>query len=183
MATLIKPPKPAGDVKDVVGSVFLAGSIEQDKVSKWQDRVWQALKDIPSLGVLNPRRDNWDASWKQEIDDKNFNEQVTWELLGLENVDMVAMYFDPSTKSPITLCELGLLSNRFTVFTPRTVVCCPKGFYRKGNVDIVCKRYGHKMVETLEDLIEEIKTEFKYLHELGKDFDSKNCSIGWSKAK
>ena len=181
MAKLIKPPKPANEVKGVMGSVFLAGSIEMGAAIDWQKKLWELIKDIQALGVLNPRRDDWDASWKQDIEDKNFKEQVEWELLGLENADMAVFYFDPKTKSPITMMELGLLSSKFTNFTPRAVVCCPKGFWRKGNVDIICKRYGHQTVETLEDLAEEIKKEFKYLDNVDKDFDLTSCSIGWNK--
>jgi hypothetical protein len=35
------------------------------------------------------------------------------------------------------------------------IVCCPEGFWRKGNVDIVCKYYEVRQVATLEDLISE----------------------------
>ena len=183
MAKLIKPPTDVSTINGIVGSVFLAGSIEMGKAIDWQQKVWEGVKDIPALGVLNPRRDDWDNSWKQEKSDKHFYGQVTWELEGLENVDMVVYYFDPKTTSPVTMLELGLLSNKLTNFTPKTVVCCPEGFYRKGNIDIVCERYRHKMVDTLEDLIQEITKEFGYLSKLDKDFDSSNCSMGWNKGK
>lgn len=39
---------------------------------------------------------------------------------------------------------------------PQVIVCCPEGFWRKGNVDIVCQRYGVKQVETIEQLISTI---------------------------
>jgi len=34
------------------------------------------------------------------------------------------------------------------------IVCCPEDFWRKGNVDIVCERYGVDQVDTLDELIE-----------------------------
>ena len=101
---------------------------------------------------FNPRRDDWDSSWKQTIDDPQFNEQVTWELEHLERADLIVMYFDPSTKSPITLLELGLFAQEAAM-----IVCCPDGFWRKGNVDIVCKHYGVAQVDSIEVLIERIK--------------------------
>lgn len=61
------------------------------------------------------------------------------------------MYFDPKTKSPISLLELGLFAR-----TGKLIVVCPKGFWRKGNVDIVCKRYEVKQVETIEEAIKYI---------------------------
>ena len=60
------------------------------------------------------------------------------------------MYFSPETKSPITLLELGI----YAVATPeKLLVCCPEGFWRKGNVDIVCAKYGVRQEATLQGLI------------------------------
>lgn len=128
-------------------SVFLAGSIEMGKAVDWQTQVTNALSDY-DVTILNPRRDDWDSSWKQEISNPQFNEQVTWELNALDMADVIAMYFDPKTQSPISLLELGLYAD-----TQKLVVCCPDGFWRKGNVDIVCKRKDIPQVLTLEGLI------------------------------
>jgi hypothetical protein len=131
--------------------VFLAGSIEQGTAAEWQETFthYMTRLDHPSkeLVLLNPRRDEWDASWEQSINNSVFKEQVEWELSGLEIADWVIMYFDPNTKSPVTLLELGLIAN----LTPRKMlVCCPQGFYRKGNVDIVCQRYHVRQYDTLQ---------------------------------
>ena len=131
--------------------VFLAGSIEGDTAEKWQDKVSESLKDY-NIIVLNPRRDDWDNSWKQSIKDKNFNEQVSWELESMENSNIILMYFDKDTKSPISLLELGLFAK-----TDKLVVVCPDGFWRKGNVDIVCKRYDVATLNTLDKAILELK--------------------------
>lgn len=132
-------------------SVFLAGSIEGDTAQKWQDVVIENLTN--NLGILlNPRRDAWDATWKQDINNPKFNEQVRWELEALEKADLIVMYFDKSTKSPISLLEFGLFAK-----SGKLVVCCPDGFWRKGNVDIVCAQYGVLQVQNLEELINEIK--------------------------
>lgn len=133
-------------------SVFLAGSIEQDIAERWQNKAIAALGDL-DVTMLNPRRKQWDASWVQSIDNPQFNEQVNWELTALEKADIVIVYFDKHTKSPITLMELGLYAN-----SDKTVlVCCPHGFWRKGNVDIVCQRYKVPQYETLEMLIDALK--------------------------
>ena len=119
------------------------------KAENWQQRLGKELKDIT---VLNPRRDDWDSSWIQSINNPQFREQVEWELEAQEKADIIAMYFDKSTKSPITLLELGLFAR-----SKKMIVCCPDGFWRKGNVDIVCKRYGIKQVDTINDLIIEVQ--------------------------
>ena len=131
-------------------SVFLAGSIEMGAAENWQDRVTEAVKD-KKIVLLNPRRDDWDSSWVQKIDSLKFREQVKWELDAMETADMIAMYFDPKTKSPISLLELGLFAK-----SEKLIVYCPEGFWRKGNVDIVCRRYGVRQCVSMEDFIYEI---------------------------
>ena len=134
--------------------VFLAGSIEMGKAEDWQKKIIEELSDYP-IQFLNPRRDDWDNSWKQTIEDKQFNEQVTWELNSLEASQFIIMYFDPKTKSPISLLELGIhaCSN-----PEKLIVLCPEGFWRKGNVDIVCKKYGVKQVKDFDEIFALFKT-------------------------
>ena len=131
-------------------SVFLAGSIEMGTAEDWQTKVINALSDIEDLDILNPRRNDWDSSWEQKITNPQFYEQVNWELDCLEGSDIIFMYFSPGTQSPISLLELGL-------FAPDMIVCCPEGFWRKGNVDIVCERYGNPVYENLDDAILELR--------------------------
>lgn len=121
----------------------------------WQDKVAKALEDTPAI-ILNPRRDDWDSSWVQEKENPQFREQVEWELKAMEEADIIIMYFDPNTKSPITLLELGLFAS-----SEKLIVCCPKGFWRKGNVDMVCERYGVQQVDSLEELIKTIRDNIK----------------------
>jgi hypothetical protein len=51
---------------------------------------------------------------------------------------MICYCFDPKGMAPITLLELGL----FAQSDKKIVVCCPDGYWRKGNVDILCSRLG-----------------------------------------
>lgn len=132
-------------------NVFLAGSIEMGVAEHWQKRVIDALSDKP-IRFLNPRRDDWDSSWSQDIHNDQFVEQVVWELTSLEQSHLVIMYFDPNTKSPISLLELGLHAKE-----QKLIVLCPEGFWRKGNVDVVCEYYGINQVDTFDELIEFIR--------------------------
>src|SRR5690348_10901789 len=87
-------------------TIFLAGSIEMGKAEDWQTKVQNFLE--PYLGIiLNPRRDDWDSSWVQTVKNPQFSEQVRWEQSGIEYADVIFMYFDPKTQSPITLLEFG----------------------------------------------------------------------------
>ncbi len=134
-------------------SVFLAGSIEMGKAIEWQKKVVDETTDLPYI-YFNPRRDDWDNSWEQSIDDKNFKEQVTWELEALEMADYIFMYFDPKTQSPISLLELGLHARE-----GKLIVCCPDGFAKKGNVDVMCEVYKIRTIESLDKFIELLKDE------------------------
>ena len=129
-------------------AIFLAGSIEMGLAEDWQRKIAQALDGLDVL-ILNPRRDDWDSSWQQHIDNAPFRQQVEWELQGLDDAAHIIFYFDPATKSPVTLMELGLQASKSP---EKLIVCCPQGFWRKGNVDIVCARYGVEMVDNIEAL-------------------------------
>lgn len=143
---VIYPPNVIG--KPEHPTLFIAGSIEMDIASRWQDEVIHKLAGHKGT-LFNPRRKEWDASWKQTISNPNFKEQVDWELNGIVESDYVAFYFDPATKSPITLLELGLA----TGLGKQVYLACPPGFWRKGNVDILALRYSLMVHLSLSALI------------------------------
>jgi hypothetical protein len=130
--------------------VFAGGSIEMGLARNWQFELYDRLIHQDAY-LLNPRRRDWDPSWEQRIEHEKFNEQVSWELSALEASDIKVFYFDPSTKAPVTLLELGLFGQ-----TGMSIVCCPEGYWRKGNVDIVCQRYGIALVESFEEMVERL---------------------------
>lgn len=132
-------------------TIFLAGSIDMGEAIEWQQKLIAAVPDEPYIWY-NPRREDWDKTWKQEITNPQFKQQVEWELKALEQADKIIMYFDVKGKAPITLLELGLHAK-----DNKLIVCCPKGYWKKGNVDIVCKKYNIKQVDTLDELIKLLK--------------------------
>lgn len=150
MAIILKPPAPIV-IDPSTPSLFLAGSIAMGQAEPWQAEVERALADRP-ITILNPRRDDWDSSWRQHRDEPQFRAQVEWELEAQERAGLIAMYFAPATQAPITLLELGLFAQ-----SGRLIVCCPDGFWRQGNVDIVCVRYGIPQAPDLPALIELIR--------------------------
>lgn len=146
-------PNSQNQVSEHRTSVFLAGSIEMGLAEDWQVRIERELEQY-DVTVFNPRRDDWDSSWTQEQSNPQFNAQVNWEMNRLEECDIMFMYFSPQTKSPISLLELGAYgSGRKDV-----VVCCPDGFWRKGNVDIFCTRHDIPLFNNLEDAVGALRT-------------------------
>eukprot|EP00494_Astrolonche_serrata_P017618 UN17804 len=99
---VLKPPTPLSTTRNSI-KIFLAGSIEQGKAEDWQTKIQNELKGHSNITIYNPRRDNWDSSWKQSIDNKNFYEQVTWELEALDSSDIIILYLQLGTQSPISL--------------------------------------------------------------------------------
>jgi hypothetical protein len=138
--------------------VFLAGSIEMGKAENWQKTVEDAFASREDVVLLNPRRVDWDSSWEQKKENVQFAEQVNWELNAMERADLIIMYFSPETKAPVTLLEFGLHAR-----SGKLVVCCPEGFWRKGNVDIVCDKYGIEQIDSLTQIIERIQTKTQQL--------------------
>jgi hypothetical protein len=121
----------------------------------WQERLASDLADYDDkdLVLYNPRRDDWDASWVQDpTPGTQFHEQVNWELDRQDEADIRVYYFGADSKAPITLLELGL----FSVY-PNVIVCCPKTFYRYGNVKIVADLYDIKIVETYDEMVTALK--------------------------
>lgn len=134
-------------------TMFLAGTIDNGSSVDWQA---EAAKYAVSIGfsVLNPRRPDWDPKTEQSITNPKFYAQVNWELNALTDADCVIINFLRDSQSPISLLELGLFASR-----SRLIVVCPEGFWRKGNVDIVCQRGG--IPQALD-----VNTAIDFLHEV-----------------
>lgn len=145
-----------GDAQRI--KVFLCGSIEMGKAEKWQEWLAGELRSY-HIDILDPRRDTWDTNLEPSEGNQEFREQVEWELNALEQADTIAVYFDPNTRSPITLLELGLYAQ-----SGKAIVCCPKGFFRRGNVAIVCEQYGIPLYEYKDDFLAEIKRRLNIAH-------------------
>lgn len=127
--------------------VYLAGSTKGDN---WQRRFVKEMSDL-DVDVFNPR---------SVVDG-----QYGWEVDHLNIATVIALYFDPSDPSPSGLLTLGMYAK-----TDRLIVCCPKTFYKKDDVDIICEREDIHTVETLDLLIVNtivrISSQCKYEHNL-----------------
>lgn len=50
--------------------------------------------------------------------------------------------------SPVTMCELGLWAH-----SGKVVVCCDRRFWKSGNVELVCERYGVPLVNSFAEMV------------------------------
>ncbi len=133
--------------------LFMAGSIEMGAAVDWQKTTAAHLSDIHGLLILNPRREAWDPSWEQSASNPVFNEQVTWELDGINCATTISFYFDGKTKSPISLLELGLVART----GKPVIIYCPKDFYRRGNVEVVANKYNLQLFDNESDWLESLR--------------------------
>lgn len=142
--------------------IFLAGSIEMGVAKNWQSYVIDKLSENTfindSVQVFNPRRDDWDSTWKQEQTNEEFNYQVNWEINHLRKADLILFNFEENTKAPITLWELGRFGR-----SNNSIVCCPTGFYRYGNIETICTIENIPLFHSLDDAIGALSTKIKQI--------------------
>ena len=143
---IFTPPQNISTRNRLKKSVFLAGSIEMGSAEDWQKSLGEWLSE-KNYNVFNPRRTDWDSSWIQSYENPQFSQQVKWELNSLDKADWIVLYLDPKNKAPISLMELGLQAG-----SKKLLVVCPDGFWRKGNVEVVCSIYDIPLFNSLDDL-------------------------------
>ena len=65
--------------------------------------------------------------------------------------------------------ELGLFA---TEGKEKLVVACPKGYWKCGNVQIVCGKYGIEVVDSAKELVEGVKKKLRAMGVEGVGGDS-----------
>lgn len=131
-------------------SVFLAGSVAGDD---WRNDLVKRL-DGTEIIFLDPRSDDY-SDMDHTVKDPLFRAQVQWEIDGLEQTDVIVLYFNHDSEAPISLLEFGLFAG-----SGRMIVRCPDGYKHKGYVDILCNRYGIKQVNSLDEIAGEIRSRY-----------------------
>jgi len=132
-------------------ALFLSGSGPTETSGDWRMAISTSLSHLP-ITILNPWRDDWNSSWTEDITCDNFKQQTNWELDMMWNADVIAVYLDQDTQAPISLLELGLFAS-----SGKVVVCCQPGYWKRGNVQVVCERFKIELCETFDDLLRSIE--------------------------
>jgi len=153
---VFKPPHFENSSEYEGKKVFLGGSIEMGKAKDWQTEIQNTFKK-DKVSFFNPRRDDWDNSWEQTIEDDNFRGQVMWELDHLLSADIVVFFIQGDTKSPISLMEIGLLALPHQNKEMKMLICCEEKFFRRGNIEVMAYKFDIPLVATLDELKKELK--------------------------
>lgn len=139
------PGRPAPDLISRK-AIFLAGTTSPTGEPDWRQTLTRALLNLP-ITIYNPKRDDWDSTWREDFSDDRWAEQVQWELEMQDKADVVVVFFHGVSPAPISLLELGLC-----VRSGRAIVCSLEGYSKRGNVEAVCRRYGARLVYSEDDL-------------------------------
>jgi hypothetical protein len=75
----------------------------------------------------------------------------------MEEADLVFVYFASEGLSAVTMFEFGHCLAKMQNGRGTMLVCCEDGYARRGNVQIACARYDIKLLDTMENVVEEIK--------------------------
>lgn len=127
--------------------IFLAGTIDMGNSIDWQAGTVEKLRGMNGRYLVwNPRRSGGFTSSPEEID-----YQIKWELERLEKCDIIVMNILGTSKSPITLLEMGI-----HIRSGKLYVACEPDFYRHDNVRITCERYGVPLFNSLDELLTEL---------------------------
>lgn len=126
--------------------IFLAGTIDMGNSVDWQRQTIELFRERNDGRYLffNPRRGG-----KFDPSPENMNYQVRWELEHLEQADVIVMNLLGSSKSPISLLEMGI-----HIRSGKLRVACEPNYYRYDNVRITCEHYGVPLYHSLKELIE-----------------------------
>ncbi|KAK8085383.1 hypothetical protein PG997_006654 [Apiospora hydei] len=133
-------------------TVFLAGTTTaaNDGSGDWRDALCTALSAHP-ITFYNPLRSDWDASWRNDA----------------TRADLVVVYLSPHTDAPVSLLELGLVAGLAAAAAmtaangdqedgkkktkKQVLVCAHEGYKKRGNVQLLCQKFGIEMVDTTAD--------------------------------
>lgn len=132
--------------------VFLGGTIAFGKASLWQHKLANddAFKD-QDIVWFNPRREQWDG-----MDAK---EQVEWEIAMQKESHIRVYYFEKGFVSPITLMEVALFANEFTI------VCCEEDYMYRENLLVVQSMYNFTLVHEWKELVAKLTSLIKSRNE------------------
>lgn len=75
----------------------------------------------------------------------------------MEKATTIFICFSPGSKSPITLLELELHAS-----SGKVVMVCPKGFWRRGNIEVVASKFNVPLFDDLDEGLESLNVLVKF---------------------
>lgn len=141
-------------------SVFLAGSIDMGSARNWQQDLIDRFDHHDDVAFYNPRRAEGFSS-DQSLENDVFVEQVNWEIDNIINSGVVVMYITAESKAPISLLEFGFCMAHKKI--KNVVVGVEPGFWRRGNIEVMCNRFEIPLHEDLDDVETDLRSHIAHL--------------------
>lgn len=149
---ILTPNSPPEEKPAHLTTIFLAGPTEVTWREPFLSFLASAANSLDGLTIYDPFQPRWDSSWREDYaTDANFRAQTDWEMDRMNSATVVVVYFAERSMAPVSLLELGLVAR-----SGRAVVGCERGFWKRGNVQAVCKRLDVPLAGTMEELVTKV---------------------------
>lgn len=133
-------------------SLFIAGGISD--CPDWQADVLTGIQQLPdSVTIANPRREIYSET-------ENAIKQIEWEHQALKTSETVSFWFPEETLCPITLYELGVISERRET---NLIVGVHPNYKRRLDIETQMRltRPEIEIVYSIQDLTEKIVNHYQ----------------------
>jgi uncharacterized protein YxjI len=105
-------------------NVFTAGTIDQDNSEDWQSQLCEPFINDDNIVLFNPRRENWDSSWENELVDTKSD---TLNLPNKFNMDEVIMTIGTDMELSSDDQNLGKIEERIVSWGKTFEYITPNG--------------------------------------------------------
>lgn len=124
-------------------------------ISSKRERCWQlpVAEDLRARGfqVRTPLEKRWLSEWLEHTGEPVFQRNVASNFQDLDESDEILMHFTEDSLAPTSLLQFG----RY-VHSGKLTVSCERGFWRRGNLEIMCGLYGVPLFESQRDGVEHL---------------------------
>lgn len=127
-------------------SIFLGGTASDTGEPDWRDTLNKGLAD-QAVAIFDPKRDDWDSTWREDFSDTRWADQIQWELDMQDTADIIVVLFHGVTAAPISLAEMGMAAR-----TGKLIACALDGYCKKGYVEAVCRKFKAPFVRSEDEL-------------------------------
>lgn len=127
-------------------SIFLGGTASDTGEPDWREALNKGLAD-QAVTIFDPKRDDWDATWREDFSDTRWADQIQWELDMQDTADIIVVLFHGVTAAPVSLAEMGMASR-----TGKLIACALDGYCKKGYVEAVCRKFKAPFVRSEDEL-------------------------------
>jgi hypothetical protein len=171
--TIVAPKQRYGNTDNI--RVFLGGTIDMGASRDWQKELQIYAYDRfepehQNITFYNPRRpEPFDGL--QSIENDKFTGQVHWEFDHIDECQVMIIYLVGGSLSPISLLEFGYYLGKLSADKKfweeqRLLIACEPGFWRKGNIEVLCDRFAIPLADDIEQIAVWLEAQVKDLNKV-----------------